>query len=82
MLKAERQPPTDVLFATLNNEIALLPERFVLVLDDYHTIQGDAVNDFLNALVRHWPRILTEGARLSDKTRCAPEALRLAAACG
>ncbi len=33
-------------------------------------------------LVRHWPQILTEGARLSDKTRCAPEALRLAAACG
>jgi hypothetical protein len=30
-------------------------------------------------LVRRWPRILTEGARLSDKTRCAPEALRLAA---
>lgn len=32
--------------------------------------------------VRHWPRILTEGARLSDKTRCAPEALRLAATSG
>jgi 2-polyprenyl-6-methoxyphenol hydroxylase-like FAD-dependent oxidoreductase len=32
--------------------------------------------------VRRWPRVLTEGARLSDKTRCAPEALQLAAACG
>ena len=28
-------------------------------------------------LVRRWPRVLTEGARLSDKTRCAPEAARL-----
>jgi hypothetical protein len=27
--------------------------------------------------VRRWPRVLTEGARLSDKTRCAPEAARL-----
>ena len=25
-------------------------------------------------LVRRWPRVLTEGARLSGKTRCAPEA--------
>jgi 2-polyprenyl-6-methoxyphenol hydroxylase-like FAD-dependent oxidoreductase len=28
-------------------------------------------------LVRRWPGVLTEGARLSDKTRCAPEAARL-----
>ena len=31
-------------------------------------------------LVRRWPAILTAGARLSDKTRCAPEAARAAAA--
>jgi 2-polyprenyl-6-methoxyphenol hydroxylase-like FAD-dependent oxidoreductase len=30
-------------------------------------------------LARRWPRVLTEGARLSDKTRCVPEAARLAA---
>ena len=28
-------------------------------------------------LVRRWPRILTAGARWSDKTHCAPEAARL-----
>jgi len=28
-------------------------------------------------LVRRWPGVLTLGARLSDKTRCAPEATRL-----
>ncbi|MEO8310194.1 MAG: FAD-dependent oxidoreductase [Caldimonas sp.] len=28
-------------------------------------------------LVRRWPQVLTAGARLSDKTRCAPEAARL-----
>jgi len=28
-------------------------------------------------LARRWPGILTLGARLSDKTRCAPEATRL-----
>jgi LuxR family maltose regulon positive regulatory protein len=55
MLVAPQQPPMEVLFAALSNEIALLPDRFVLVLDDYYTIQGEAVHDFLNALVRHWP---------------------------
>jgi hypothetical protein len=28
-------------------------------------------------LARRWPGVLTLGARLSDKTRCAPEATRL-----
>ena len=55
MLGAAHQPPTDVLFTTINNEIALLPHRFVLVLDDYHRVQGESVHDFLNALIRHWP---------------------------
>ncbi len=31
-------------------------------------------------LVRRWPRVLTEGARLSGKTRCAPEAMRMGGA--
>jgi hypothetical protein len=28
-------------------------------------------------LVRRWPGVLTEGARLSGKTRCVPEAAQL-----
>ena len=28
-------------------------------------------------IARRWPGVLTQGARLSDKTRCAPEAARL-----
>ena len=55
MLGAAHQPPTDVLFTTISNEIALLPHRFILVLDDYHRVQGESVHDFLNALIRHWP---------------------------
>jgi flavin-dependent dehydrogenase len=30
-------------------------------------------------IVRRWPQVLTAGARWSDKTRCAPEAMRLVA---
>ena len=31
-------------------------------------------------LMQRWPGVLTQGARLSGKTRCAPEAARLVAA--
>jgi DHA2 family multidrug resistance protein-like MFS transporter len=67
MLAAPRQPPTELLVATLSNEIALLPDRFVLVLDDFYTVQGEAVFKFLNALVRHWlqPMHLVLISRLS-----------------
>jgi LuxR family transcriptional regulator, maltose regulon positive regulatory protein len=56
MLAAPRQPPMEMLSATLSNDIALLPDRFVLVLDDFYTVQGEAVLKFLTALVRHWPQ--------------------------
>ena len=54
MIEAPQQPSTEVLFATLSNEIALLPDH-LLVLDDYYAIQGEDVHEFLNFLVRHWP---------------------------
>jgi LuxR family maltose regulon positive regulatory protein len=56
MLAAPRQPPSDILFAGLSNEIERQPGRFVLVMDDFHLVQDNAVHDFLNALVRHWPQ--------------------------
>jgi hypothetical protein len=35
MLAAPQQPPLDLVVTTLSNEIARLPGRFVLALDDY-----------------------------------------------
>ena len=58
LVEAPAPPPTDVLFTALSNEIALLPDHFVLVLDDYYTIQGEAVHELLNFLVRHLPQPL------------------------
>ena len=56
LLKAPHPPPKTVLYTTLSNEIEQLPNRFILVLDDYHSIRGEAVHNLLNALVDHWPR--------------------------
>ena len=56
LLRATRQPPFDLLCATLINEIAALPQEFILVLDDYHLITGAAVPDLFGEFERHWPQ--------------------------
>ena len=55
LLQATRYPPFEVLSATLINEIAALPQDFILVLDDYHLITGAAVPELLGEFERHWP---------------------------
>ncbi len=55
LIHAQFEPPSELLAATLLNEIALLPQRFVLVLDDFGAIQGEAVPELLNRLLQHWP---------------------------
>jgi LuxR family maltose regulon positive regulatory protein len=56
LLQAQRQPPQAVLNTTFSNELAELPRECILVLDDYHSIRGKAVNNLLNELARHWPK--------------------------
>ena len=56
LLHATRQPPLDLLCATLINELAALPQEFILVLDDYHLITGAAVPDLFGEFERHWPQ--------------------------
>ncbi len=58
LVQAREQAPKGVLHATFSNEIELLPESFVFVLDDYHSIHGEEVHNLLSELVRHWPKPL------------------------
>lgn len=55
LVRVRTDPPPALLTATLINEIALLPGPFILVLDDYSAIQGEAVSELLNGLIQHWP---------------------------
>jgi LuxR family maltose regulon positive regulatory protein len=48
-------PPTEAILTALINEIAALPDRIVLVLDDYHLIEARPVHDALTFLLRHLP---------------------------
>lgn len=55
LARTNRLPPTEVLSAILVNEIDDLPDRFVLVLDDYHYLTAPAIQDLLDNLLRHPP---------------------------
>jgi LuxR family maltose regulon positive regulatory protein len=55
LIRAQMEPPPALLAVTLINELALLPDRCVLVLDDFGAIQGEAVPELLNKLLQHWP---------------------------
>jgi LuxR family transcriptional regulator, maltose regulon positive regulatory protein len=58
LLHAQHQPPQAVLNATFINELDELPEEFILVLDDYHTICNIEVHNLLSKLTLHWPKSL------------------------
>jgi LuxR family maltose regulon positive regulatory protein len=49
------QPPTEALLTTLLNELAALPERVILVLDDYHTLDSQPIDQALTFLIDHLP---------------------------
>jgi LuxR family maltose regulon positive regulatory protein len=45
----------EVLLATLLNEIAAIPDNFMLVLDDYHLIDSEPIDQALTFLLDHLP---------------------------
>ncbi len=55
-LQSPQPPPAETLLTGLVNEIAALPQPFVLVLDDYHLIDSKAVDGALAFLLDHQPR--------------------------
>src|SRR5574341_1089477 len=52
------QPPPELVFGTLVNEITAFPDFFALVLDDYHVIEAQPVHQALAFLLEHLPRNL------------------------
>jgi LuxR family transcriptional regulator, maltose regulon positive regulatory protein len=60
-LQSPQPPPTELLLTTLLNEVAAIPDNFILVLDDYHLIDSQpvgastSVDDALTFLVEHLP---------------------------
>ncbi|MGI8549684.1 MAG: LuxR C-terminal-related transcriptional regulator [Dehalococcoidia bacterium] len=55
MLQAPQPPPTDSMLTALLNDISTVPDRFVLVRDDYHVIEAEPVDRALTFLLEHLP---------------------------
>jgi LuxR family maltose regulon positive regulatory protein len=55
LLGSPQMPPTESLATTLINDIAAIPNPFVLVLDDYQLIHNTPIHDALAFLLDHQP---------------------------
>jgi LuxR family transcriptional regulator, maltose regulon positive regulatory protein len=54
-LQAPQPPATEALLISLINEITTVPDRFILVLDDYHAVDSQPVDEDLTFLLAHLP---------------------------
>ncbi|MBD2867288.1 LuxR C-terminal-related transcriptional regulator [Paenibacillus arenilitoris] len=55
MLQSPQPPPMETVITALLNDVAAIPRKLVLVLDDYHVITAEPVHDALAFLVEHMP---------------------------
>jgi LuxR family maltose regulon positive regulatory protein len=55
LLGVAELPPLRVLSNSLANELDHLPQRLVLVLDDYHAINESRIDELLSELLKHPP---------------------------
>jgi LuxR family maltose regulon positive regulatory protein len=54
-LESPQPPPTETILTALLNEIATIPDNFILVLDDYHVIDAKPIDNTLGFLLDHLP---------------------------
>ncbi len=55
MLHSPQPPSTETLLTALLNDLTAISAPFVLVLDDYHVLDAQAVDQMLTSLVEHLP---------------------------
>jgi LuxR family maltose regulon positive regulatory protein len=55
MLQSSQLPPTESVLTSLINEIAAVSEEFALVLDDYHAVDNQAIDQALTFLLAYLP---------------------------
>jgi len=79
LLQSPQPPPLESTLTTLLNDIAGIPSDVVVVLDDYHVLDAQPVDDALAFLVEHLPPqlhlvIATREDPACPWPDCAPEA--------
>ncbi len=54
-LQSPQPPPVEAVMTSLINDVAALPDRMILVLDDYHLIEAPEIHDAVAFLLEHLP---------------------------
>ena len=57
-LQSPQPPPTEAVLTSLINEVTAIPDRIILILDDYHIIESSPVDDALAFLLEHLPPLM------------------------
>ena len=55
MIQTPHPPPLDSILTSLINDISTRKEHFVLIIDDYHMIESDAIGRAMAFLLEHMP---------------------------
>jgi LuxR family maltose regulon positive regulatory protein len=55
MLQASRSPQTEAVLISLINDVVSRPDRIILILDDYHSIEAPDIDDALSFLLERLP---------------------------
>ena len=55
MLQSPQPPPPEALLASLINDVAAVPDPFIIVLDDYHLVHTLSIHQQLAFLLEHHP---------------------------
>jgi LuxR family maltose regulon positive regulatory protein len=55
LLKSPQPPPIESILTVLLNEITTVPDKFILVLDDYYIMESSPVDNALTFLLEHLP---------------------------
>lgn len=56
LMRTPLLPPIETILTILLNEIAAFPDSFTLVLDDYHVINAEPVDNAVAFLLEHLPQ--------------------------
>ena len=54
-LQSSQSPSVEAVLTGLLNEVATIPDDFIVVLDDYHSIVAQSVHDALAYVLEHMP---------------------------
>ena len=56
LMQLPQPPPIETVLANLINTLASIKEAFILVLDDYHILDNEAIDRAMNFLIDHMPQ--------------------------